>query len=336
MRRIRTLMGVRFGIIGAGKAGVLHADGILAVPRAEVAWVADPDRDRGRLLASRCRARHVSDFHDALAAADAVSICVPHAMLAETAIAAARAGVHVLLEKPMAVTLADADRVLEAARAARVVLMIGFVHRYRPEVQRAFALVRAGAIGEPRFVADHSVGGGMSGWPAWVRRAGDGGGSVLYSGVHRIDRARWLLGREVSRVSASTAALLPGSDADSSHAALLTFDDGAGAALTHFFHRAPVPSTWATDIHGDAGVLRVATGVGLELITAQGTSREEAGPDRRFENEIKAFLDAIEGRPAAIPRGEDGRAVLAIALAILESGATGRTLTLETPVTGHR
>jgi UDP-N-acetylglucosamine 3-dehydrogenase len=318
-------MTVRFGIIGAGQAGAHHARGILADRRGTVAWVADPIRERGEALAARCGARYVADYRRQLGDIQAVSICTPHVFLAETAIAAADAGAHILLEKPMALTLHDAARVLDAARTADIRLMIGFVHRYRHEARRTFELIRAGAIGEPQFVTDHSFSGGQAAWPTWVQQVATGGGSLLYSGVHRIDRARWLLGHEVATVAGSTAALLTSSDVDSSFAAVLRFEDGTRAAITHHYHTMPVRSSWETVVHGTEGMIRMLTGERLEITDLGGTSTEAAGPDRHFEVEIAAFLDAIEGKPRAIPTGEDGRAVLAVALAIFESNATGQT-----------
>jgi len=317
-------MTVRFGIIGAGQAGAHHVRGIQATPRASVAWVADPIPERGKALAAECRARYLSDYTQGLGDVQAVSICTPHAFLAETAVAVAKTRAHILLEKPLALTLEDADRVLAAVRAADVRLMIGFVHRYRREAQRTFELIRAGAIGQPRFVTDHSFAGGQAAWPAWVQETASGGGSLLYSGVHRIDRARWLLGREVVAVAGSLASLLIGSEVDSSFASLLAFECGARAAITHHYHRMPVRSKWETVVHGTEGMIRMITGEGLELMGQHGTSTEAAGPDAHFESEITAFLDAIEGQPVAIPNGEDGRAVLAVALAIFQSNETGQ------------
>ncbi len=321
---------IRMAIIGAGQAGLLHARAVSASPRAAVTHVVDADRDRGERLAADTGARYSSDYHAVLGEVDAVSICVPHAALAGIAIDTAVAGVHMILEKPMATTLEDADRVIAAARAAGIVLLVGFVHRYRPEALRAHQVITSGAIGEPRFLTDHSAAGGQAAWPAWVQRAQEGGGALLYSGVHRIDRARWLLGRSVTTVQGSTAALLPGSDADSSFAALLQFQGAVRAAITHHYHAIAVPPHWETAVYGTEGVLRMRTGESLEVISSKGTWREDAGPDRRFDNEVVAFLDAIDGKGNAIPSGEDGRAALEIALAIIASHATGRRISVQT------
>ncbi|MGH2374600.1 MAG: Gfo/Idh/MocA family protein [Candidatus Methylomirabilaceae bacterium] len=327
-------MSVRYGIVGAGKAGILHAPAVLENRRATLIWIADTDAPRGEALAARCSARYLPDYREGLAGVDAVSICLPHALLADAAVTAARAGVHVLAEKPMALTLGDTDRVIVAARSAGISLMVGFVHRFRPESRRAVEMIASGDIGEPRFVTDRSSGGGLAGWPGWVQDAAAGGGLLLYSGVHRIDRARWLLGRDVSSVYGSTAALLPGRDVDSSYTVALTFDGGARAVLSSHYHAVEAPHRWETEIHGTEGMIRIHTGESLDLVTRDGSRHEAAGADRRFNEEIEAFLDAIDGTGPASPSGTDAREVLAVAIAVAHSHATGRTVALaESPAT---
>jgi predicted dehydrogenase len=89
-----------------------------------------------------------------------------------------------------------------------------------------------------------------------------------------------------------------------------------------------VPFNWETDIHGTEGMIRIRTGHGIDISTRRGTLTEAAGPDRKFEGEIEAFIDRLEGKPAAIPTGDDGRAVLAIALGVLESSRIGQSIRL--------
>lgn len=321
-------MNVRVGVIGAGQAGARHARAIASSGRADLAWVADPDRGRGEELAAASATRYLPTFEEGVREADAVSICVPHALLAETALSAIEAGVHVLLEKPMATTVEDADRVIEAARRAGLLLMVGFVHRYRPEVMRAHRLIADGTIGDPVFLTDDGIGGGQSRWPQWVQQAEAGGGLLLYSVVHRIDRFRWLLGREVATVQGSLGTYLPGSDVESSVGALLTFEGGARGVVTNHFHRVELPFMWNTHVHGTDGIIRIRTGEAIEVTTPERTWREESGPERHFDGEINAFLDAIRGDVEGIPTGGDGREALKVALAIAHSHATGAPVVL--------
>jgi predicted dehydrogenase len=319
---------LRFGLIGAGKAGELHAHAIGASRRAKFVWIADPDRARGEALAERYGARHLSDFKEGLGDVDAVSVCAPHHMLAGIAVTVAQAGRHMVLEKPMAISLREADTVLAAARSASVTLMVGFVHRYRPDVARAYELVQSGVIGAPRFVVDRTANGDLGTWPDWVLRSQNGGGLLMYSGVHRVDRARWFLGQNVLSVHGSTASLVENTDVDSSTAALLICDRGGRASLTQHFHVHDIPFTWETDIHGTEGMIRIRTGHGIDIWTRGSTRTEPAGQDRKFEGEIEAFIDKLEGKPVVIPTGEDGRAVLAIALGVIESSRIGQSIRL--------
>jgi predicted dehydrogenase len=307
----------------------LHARAVLASHRASVAWIADPVRERGEALASECAARYADDIASALADVDAVSICVPHFVLAETAITAAHAGVHILLEKPMATTLTDATSVIEATRTAGRVLMIGFVHRFRPEAQRAHALIAAGAIGEPRLLVDQCVGGNQTAWPAWAKKTSSGGGQLLYAGVHRFDRARWLLGCDVRAVRGEIPALVLDSEVDTSYTALLTLEESARAVLSFCLHAIKVPFAWETVVHGTHGMVRLRAGEGIEVIDSQRSWYEASGPERHFDAEIETFLDAIAGHAsAAIPSGHDGWAALEVALAIARSHSTGATISL--------
>jgi myo-inositol 2-dehydrogenase/D-chiro-inositol 1-dehydrogenase len=317
-------MPIRVGVVGAGQAGTQHAKAIAANRRAALAWVADPVRERGEALAAKTGAPYVREVGSALGHTDAVSICVPHNLLAENALAAAEAAVHILVEKPMAQDLDEAHRVVKRAKLANVVLMVGFVHRYRPEARRAKALIASGAIGEPCFLTDVGFGGGQAAWPMWVQRRNSGGGLLLYSGVHRFDRARWLLDREVVEVRGSTAALLPGSDVESSYSTLLTFDEGERAVLSHHYHAIEIPHAWETVVHGTDGMIHLKTGKGVDITSSRRTWHEDAGPDRHFEEEIVAFLDAIEGKRLEIPTGADGYAALEVAIGISRSNASGQ------------
>jgi predicted dehydrogenase len=306
-------MTVRYGVIGAGHAGTQHARAVARFPQATLAWIADPVVERRARLAAELGTIHHTDYRAGLEHVEAVSVCVPHAALSRAALDALAAGCHVLLEKPRAPALADADAVGAAAAAARVVLMVGFVHRYRQEVRLALQLLRDGVVGTPVFLADYGMGGGQERWPAWVQRAETGGGLLLYTEVHRIDRARWLLGEEVTAVWGSLGAFLPGSDVESSVAALLHFPRGVRASLVYHYHRIALPFRWEIEVHGTDGMLRIVTGRGLEVATVGRTWREDAPTEGHFDAELAAFLNAVAGEPGDIPTGLDGREALRIA-----------------------
>lgn len=134
---------------------------------------------------------------------DAVSVLLPHHLHREVAVAAAEAGKHVLTEKPMATSLAEADDMIAAAEAAGVVLMVGQILRFRPANIRARELIRDGAIGEPRNILRRRLGKSQGFRSEWARRPEEAGGWVLYGfGAHEVDMILWLNDAEAQTVFA--------------------------------------------------------------------------------------------------------------------------------------
>ena len=215
--------------------------------------------------------------------------------------------------------------IVAAADRARVRLMLGYVHRFRPEVEAARRLIIEGRLGRPATALDRFMSGGMRETPRWVWDAGEAGGGVLmYGGAHAIDRLRWLLGEEVTEVYAKTATYSNPSLVEDGVCAVLTFASGATAVL---YENAPGfgrLGPWTTEIFGTAGALIITTGVSLEYRNAEGAQRWTYPEDRRFDRQADEFIRAIiEGRPPSAG-GEDGLRGLAVALAIYRSAASGR------------
>lgn len=317
---------MRIGIIGAGIAGRRHAEAFAQHPGATVAAVAEIDEQRGRELAATFGARAFRDYRDLLAAGiDAVVICLPHHLHLACAREAAQSGAHILMEKPLATTLDDAHAIFQAAAAAGVTFMMGYVHRFRPEVEAAHRLIAEGRLGRPVTVLDRFMSGGIHDTPAWVwNRSMAGGGVLMYGGVHAIDRLRWLLGDEVTEVFAKTAAYSSPSEVEDGVCALLTFASGASALL---YENAPAYGRlggWVTEIFGTEGALVITTGTGLEYRGASGSTRWNYEEDVRFARQAAEFVAAIrQHRPPAVT-GDDGLRGLEVALAIYRSAATGR------------
>lgn len=332
---------MQVGIVGAGQVAVRHAVAYDAHPDATVLAVAEPLRERGEALAAAHEARWFASLDELLAAGgvDALSICVPHHLHRDAVEQACAARVHVLLEKPIANTLEDADAILDATSAAGIVLMLGFVHRFRSEVLHARRLLEGGAIGEPFSLLDRFCSLGGPHPPAWVwDRAAAGGGVLMYGGIHVVDRLRWLLGREVLAVTARAHEAYGFGDVEDGLVALLDLEDGATATL--FEHSPPFgrPGGWATEVFGTEGAIRIQTGEWVEVTTAAGTDRVDAEDELHFEREIAEFVAAVaEGREPSVP-GEAGRASLAVALAAYASAESGATVRIApdsgSPVSG--
>lgn len=316
-------------IIGAGQVAERHAAAYAANPVTELVAVAEPVRERGEALAAAHGARWWASAEELFAAeaTEAVSICVPHDLHRELAVGAFERGLHVLLEKPIANTLEDADAIAAAAEEAGVVLMLGFVHRFRSESLEAKRLIEAGAIGRPATALDRFCSLGGPHPPAWVwEHARAGGGVLMYGGVHGIDRLRWLLDQEVVAVVARARRTHGFGDVEDGLVALLEFSDGAIGTL---FENSPPygrPGGWATEVFGSDGAIRIQTGEWLELTTAHGVTRVAAEDEAHFEREIAEFVGAVAERRRPSVTADAGRASLAVALAAYESALSGEVI----------
>jgi predicted dehydrogenase len=201
---------LRVGVVGVGWAGQQHIAAYHRLPDVEVAGIAGLEAPVRTKLAERYGIeRNVDRWEDLLdgGGLDAISIAVPTFLHAPIAIAALERGLHVLCEKPMALTGADADAMVAAARAADRVLEVAFNHRRRGDIQALKGVVEAGRLGQPYYA---------KAW--WLRRTGiptlgswftraelAGGGPLVDIGVHVLDYALFLLGHpKVEAVSAST------------------------------------------------------------------------------------------------------------------------------------
>lgn len=196
-------------VVGLGRAGLVHAVNFQRhVPGAALAAVVESDPD---LLETRAGelgiAARYRDIHQALdrAQVDAVCITAPTFTHAEIAVTAARAGKHVFCEKPMALTLAEADQMIEAATAAGVVLQIGFMRRFDPAFQEARRLIEAGRIGRPMVIRSLTRGPGLP--PRWACDPRRSNGMLAEVNSHDFDAVRWIAGSEFTRVYAETAVM---------------------------------------------------------------------------------------------------------------------------------
>ncbi|HKR27098.1 MAG TPA: Gfo/Idh/MocA family oxidoreductase [Acidobacteriaceae bacterium] len=275
---------------------------------------------------------------------DVVMISTPHAAHAEQAVAAARAGKHILLDKPMATTLEDCDRILEAVRSAGVRLMIMFGQRFRDCNIEAHRLVRAGAIGRVRMMQEQILAtGGLASLPGW-QSLPENIGILIGHAVHNIDRIRWISGSEIVSVSAQVQRD-PATNTDVSSMVLLGLASGAIATLWASWNVASpaFPHTASRSvIAGETGnldcdaygELRLGQGKEWKVVTVQApidwAGQGALSPVRMeaYRRQHQEFLDAVCEDREPLVTGEDGRAAVQVALAAYRSAAEGRVIQL--------
>lgn len=227
---------IRVGIAGVGAAGRAFIAAIAAHPRFELRAIADPSEAVRAEFSGRDGVTAYTDFEAMLEAAaiDVVCIATPTGMHAEQAVAAFGAGKHVLLEKPMATTLADARRVVAAAGGAGRVLLVGHSHSYDAPIACMRALVEEGALGAPRMANTWC----FTDWVYRPRRpeeldVAQGGGVTFRQGAHQFDILRLLCGGLARTVRAKTFDFDAVRSTIGAHAAFVDFADGAAGTAVY-------------------------------------------------------------------------------------------------------
>jgi predicted dehydrogenase len=308
----------------------LHAAGyarcVADMPDVELAAIADDDSERGMAAVARFGGDYYPDYHDLLVRDDiaAVIITAPNAEHHAMTLAAAAAGKHILCEKPIATTRADALEMIAACRAHGVRLQTAFPMRFSAAAIALRQMVRDGAVGTP--LAAMTTNHGKLPAPAWFADPKlSGGGAVMDHTVHVADLLRWTFGQEITRVYAEIdTRIYPGLPTDDVAILMLELESGLFASLDPSWAR---PKTWPTwggltiDVIGERGVLSMnAFNQNLQWFDDRGGRYTlipwAAGGDPGM---IRGFFDAInEGTPPPVT-GEDGLHALEVALCAYQS-----------------
>jgi predicted dehydrogenase len=321
------------GIIGAGDVGFHHATAFAMLgPDVRVVGVADIDGGRAEDLARLCGTTPFVDYRDMLELSpDICVICLPHHLHREAGLAAADRGSHILMEKPMGSTLDDAREIVDGCRKQNVRLGVGFVHRYRTEFQFAKRLVSDGLIGTPAIATDRFRTRGGKQVPPWVwEKSKAGGGVLMYTGIHSIDRMRWLLNSEVREVSARIRTYSQDVDVEDCLIATIEFENGCLATL---FENAPdfsvVPRAWDFELYGAAGWIQVSHGKSLEFGSDDQSYRLDIAHDNCFLSQARDFVKSVQtGRDPWIT-GEDGLRAFQVAAALYRAAETNCSVLID-------
>jgi myo-inositol 2-dehydrogenase/D-chiro-inositol 1-dehydrogenase len=322
---------VRVGLVGAGRIGSSHAEVIARrVPGADLVAVADPRPGVAEALGASLGARGVTDIGEIFAAydIDAVVIAASSGAHCELVVAAAQAGKAVFCEKPMSLTLADADRAVAAAETAGVPLQVGFNRRFAPDFQAAHRAIVAGSVGTPQLMRSLTRDPGLAdpaGVPPWT--------VFTQTLIHDFDTLLWLNpGANAVEVYATADALVAPEFKDSglldTAVVVITFDNGARAVAEASFS-----ATYGYDVRaevfGSGGMVTAGTTArtAMTLHDATGRHVETARGDvdlflDAYTGEFVEFAAAVsEGRAPSVTGG-DARRALSIALSCIESVTT--------------
>lgn len=354
---------VRVGLIGCGKVATIHAAALRSLPEAAFVVACDANPDRAAAFAAKYGVRPFPDVSSMLreGGIEAVIIGTPHPLHAEPAVLAAAAGVHVLVEKPMAATLADCDAMLAAARKSEVTLGVISQRRFLAPVQRMKAAIDAGKIGTPALgvflMYSWREPGYYNSDPWRGKWDTEGGGVLVNQSPHQLDILLWLMG-PAAEVSGCWANINhPTVEVDDTAVATIRFANGGlGSVITSVAQRPGIYTK--VHIHGSNGAsVGVETDRGASFIAGVSGITEPPTTDLwtvpgeehllpQFQAEdratfaaadatvhyhalqIRDFLLAVrEGRPPLVT-GEAGRAVVELFTAIYRSHREKRAVAL--------
>lgn len=342
-----------FAIVGGGVIAPFHAQSIASIPNAELRAVVDVVPEAAQKRAEEFGGTPYTDLNEALARPDidVVCVCVPSGLHAEIGVRAANAGKHVLVEKPIDITLGAADRLIDACRENKVKLAVISQHRFGAGMRQLRQAIDDGRFGQ-LINGDAII--------KWYRTQGyynsgawrgtwalDGGGALMNQGVHYIDQLQWMMG-PVERIYARTGTLAHDIEVEDIALAILTFANGAigtiqgsTAVYPGLPERIEISGTGGTVVI-EAGEVKVwqfkdeqgevgAYGAKLKAsapAAATGSADPAAIGWAGHRAQMIDLLDAIANDRAPAISGEDARKPLEIILAIYESARTGREVTL--------
>lgn len=338
-------MTIRFGLIGCGRVAPRHAQSFQQVKETVLAAVADVKQSRAENFAAEYGADSYTDYRALLERRDidAVSICVPSGLHAAVALDALDAGKHVLVEKPIALTLEDADRMIASAREKGLKLAVVLQNRYNSPMQTLRRLIDDGGLGKlylgvacvrwyrPQSYYEDD----------WHGTLAMDGGALMNQSIHHIDALQWFMG-PVQSLNAYTATLAHEMEAEDVGVVALRFANGALGTIEGSTLTWPQNLEGSVALFGQRGSVKIG-GTALNRIVlwkVEGHLEQEAeiltaqrvDPPSVYGYSHKAVIDdfahaLLHNRPPDTP-GEEARKSVALVLAIYESARLGREIYL--------
>ncbi|MBU7316317.1 Gfo/Idh/MocA family protein [Paenibacillus oleatilyticus] len=336
---------LRVAVIGCGAISKhRHIPEYAANPHVELVAFCDPVQERAEHYAGQYGAKAYTDYETLLREVkpDAVSVCTPNALHAPVSIAAAKAGAHVLVEKPMAATEEEALAMIKAAKENGVYLMVGHNQRLMPHHMKAKQILSAGALGKVLTFRTSFGHPGPESWSvdgrdSWFFRKDEAiMGAMGDLGVHKSDLIRWLLDDEVADVAGFIGTLdKVGTDVDDNAACVLRMKSGIIGTLV---------ASWTYYQGGDNGtvlwcengIMKIDTHPDDQIIVELrngSIERHKVGAIATNEKQtvsgvIDAFVESIVTKTPPSISGEEGMRSLKVILAAFESQATGQVVRL--------
>ena len=324
------------GIIGAGRISGAHARAAGEAGSTRLVMASEVDDKRAHEFEAKWHVPVVSDYMEVLnnPEVDIVSLTLPHWLHEPIGIAAAQAGKHIFVEKPMADSIEECDRMIAAARANGVKLFTGHTEQFLAPNVKARQMIASGEVGLPVLATDCWYKAfGVAARPPWFLDRSKGGGMWLMNGAHMIDRLTYLMGDRVVSVKAMVQTRFHAIQADDTALAYLEFANGTGATIAHTGYKD----------HAGAGVDQPGGEIVITCTEAQlkivdrnrlfrsvpgdrGGAWEEVGVDRVDTTtvELRALVSNIMNNEPETVSVEQARHIVDVMTACEMSSQTGR------------
>jgi len=324
---------MRVGVIGVGAMGQNHARVYSEI--ADLVGIADPDVKAGGPVSNRFNVSYYTDpTHLLREELDAVSVCVPTQLHAKVALEAIQAGVPLLVEKPLATTVAEANRIVDAAKRAGLTLAVGHIERHNPATAVVKRQVEEGQYGDLVTATTRRV----SSFPGRVRDVG----VVMDLGVHDIDILRYIIGSPVESVFALGGRKIHEQFEDHANV-LLRFRNGVnGFVEVNWLTPMKVRKLALTCLKNFVEVDYIEQSVTVSSSTLgpldpfnlyqipleHHTQKIHVRKEEPLKRELQDFLEAVQHKRPPLVTGEDAAETLRVAIAATESHRTGKLVQL--------
>jgi UDP-N-acetylglucosamine 3-dehydrogenase len=313
------VINIRIGVIGSGAMGLHHIRIYSEMKNVELVGICDVDKNRAESLAKTYNTMPYFEHKELLEQElDAVSIVVPTTLHMKVALDAIKSGAHLLVEKPIADSLENADIMINAAHDAKVKLMVGHIERFNPAVLKLKEIIDSGMLGKIVSISSRRVG-------PFNPRIRDVG-IIMDLGVHDIDVISYLYGRKINEVYT-----IAGSDIHSfeDHASIILRCDTnlSGMVETNWLTPHKIRNLTAIGLKGVAYLDYIKQTVELHdeawIRTAKVVQKEP------LKNELEHFINAINNGSETISNGETSRHALQVAMAAIESYHNGKVMEIK-------
>jgi predicted dehydrogenase len=316
------------GVVGLGAIGQKHCTALAAIERANICAVADVNPTVLQSTAEQYQAAPYSDVKQMLAHPDldAVVVATPDELHTDACVWAAQAGKHILVEKPIATTVEDAEAIIQAADKAGVKLMVGFTLRFSLHYKQVKKAVADGTLGDlvSIFARRENI-------ISQPERLNGRCGVLMFLGIHDFDAMRWIVGSEPVRIYTQAANSVPSAyPIENETFSIIRFANGVvGCAQIGWFlpDKHPAGRDFKLDLLGNNGSMNLdQMRQGIEIYTRDGAKFPSVSSG--LYDEDRAFVDCVLDDTAVPATGEDGLAALKMVLAGLESIETGQPVDL--------